>query len=94
MTELDPARVKDWLRLDNECYLEAQATDLATAWLASLDHIAAFETASRALAAKLEECEVHISRAIAFFDNHRQPYKRPHYRDELDALIAVLEETK
>ena len=48
--------------------------------LDATDHIAALETTSRALAAKLEECGPYL----------------PHgsVRDELDALIAVLKETK
>ena len=101
MTELDPARVKELLAsLDDRspvancevnhyklyaneaawAKLKELGPDLATAWLASQEHIAALETTSRKLAAKLEECGPYL----------------PHgsVRVELDALIAVLKETK
>ena len=90
MTELDPARVKEllasvkasvglaeyWNNIDEL----PDKPDLASAWLASIDHIAALEATSRALAAKLEECGPYL----------------PHgsVRDELDALIAVLKSSE
>ena len=67
-------------RLEALSDLQALAPALTTAWLASLDHIAALETPSRALVAKLEECGPYL----------------PHgsVRVELDALIAVLKSSE
>ena len=67
--------------------LAALSPDLATAWLASQERIAALEIASRALVAKLVN-------APDRFESTYNTYIKPYFSNELDALIAVLKSSE